>query len=197
MLGGYYWIGLFSAQDFAAGVREPLALWTGADALIPLVPLFVFPYLLYIPVLISPGFLPLDFEEFVEGCTGYVVASTVAFAFFLTIPVRMDYPVLACEGLACAALQGLYTMDGGLNVFPSLHVSHCVLAALTAARSPSRWRFAVWGAALAVSAATVFTKQHYAIDLPAGLATGLLGAAAASFLRRTLSSGEAVRLPNV
>lgn len=187
MLGGYYLIGMHSAARFTDGTLTPLALWTAADGYVPLVTLFVFPYLLYIPVLISPGLLPLRFSDFVEGCTGYVVASTIAFVFFLTVPARMEYPILACAGLACTALQRLYDMDGGLNVFPSLHVSHCLLAAVTAARSPSRARYAVWAAALAVSSATVLTKQHYVVDLPAGLFTGMIGIAAARHIRTAIS----------
>jgi hypothetical protein len=104
MLGGYYLIGYYSAQGFAVGTLTPLAFWTAADAYIPLVPAFVFPYLLYIPVLISPGLLPLRFGDFIEGCTGYLAASSLAFAFFLVMPVRMEYPILDCAGLACAAL---------------------------------------------------------------------------------------------
>lgn len=187
MLGGYYLIGMHSAARFADGSLTPLALWSAADGFVPLVTLFVFPYLLYIPVLISPGLLPLDFGDFVEGCAGYVVASTIAFAFFLTIPARMEYPALACGGVACTLLQGLYDMDGGLNVFPSLHVSHCLLAAVTAARSPSRGRYAVWAAALAVSSATVLTKQHYVVDLPAGLLTGVVGIAVARHMRAAIA----------
>lgn len=190
MLGGYYLIGMYEAGRFTQGAAAPLALWTAADALIPLLPIFVFPYLLYIPVLISPGLLPLGFGDFIEGCTGYFVASTIAFIFFLALPVRMEYPPLDCAGAACTALRGLYDVDGGLNVFPSLHVSHCFLAAAVAARSPSRWRFAVWAAALAVASATVLTKQHYLVDLPAGLLAGYLGLTSARGLRAHFAAGR-------
>jgi membrane-associated phospholipid phosphatase len=108
----------------------------------------------------------------------YFLVSVVAWAVYVAVPVRMDYPELVCGGISCRVLEGLYRVDGGVNVMPSLHAAHSVLAAAIfftyrTYRSGLAWVVAL--AAAAVCVAAVMTRQHYILDVPPGILLGLVG----------------------
>jgi membrane-associated phospholipid phosphatase len=76
----------------------------------------------------------------------------------------------------------LYGSDPPYNCFPSLHVAHSFVSAVTVHRvhrGVGRW--AVVCASL-VAVSTLFTKQHYVLDVIAGML--LAGVAYRVFLRR-------------
>jgi len=109
---------------------------------------------------------------------GFLALAAAGFATFLAFPVAGPRP----EAAPGAGLYGLLVRyDAPLNTFPSLHVAlaaysllfgqHLLAGAGLAARS-LLWPAAGWMAAIAYS--TLATKQHYAVDLPAGLLLALL-----------------------
>jgi membrane-associated phospholipid phosphatase len=78
-------------------------------------------------------------------------------------------------------MREVIAVDGAANCTPSSHVFYAVLAALLVGRGAKRWttRSAVWVLAVAVSATTITTGQHYFIDVPCGAAAALVGYGAA------------------
>jgi membrane-associated phospholipid phosphatase len=105
---------------------------------------------------------------------GFLLVSGVGFAFFLLLPIRGPRPAIDTPDVMFRILQWY---DRPLNCFPSLHVGLAVYTVLVAA-TVSRDRLnpaarlsvvlllGLWTAAIAYAA--LATKQHYAIDLPAG-----------------------------
>ncbi len=107
---------------------------------------------------------------------GLAVMSAVSFVVFLLLPVASPRPPeVAVEG-AMAVILGY---DGTLNAFPSLHAGFLAYMARLA------WRMfggaapvtvgvvtMVWGSAILY--ATIATRQHYALDLVAGVLVGIL-----------------------
>ncbi len=100
-----------------------------------------------------------------------------AFAVFLFFPTPGPRPLEVGKN---AAMQFLATADAPMNALPSLHAAFIACMAMLA------WRMfgvralvvaAVWGGAILFS--TLATKQHYALDLPAGLLLGWLADAIA------------------
>jgi membrane-associated phospholipid phosphatase len=106
---------------------------------------------------------------------GFALVSLIGFIMFFFLPVAGPRP-------ASPPKEGIYgwlvSYDLPTNEFPSLHVALMTLTILAAARTSHgrlraarRWPLLsiaiLWAAA--VGYAALATKQHYAIDLPAGL----------------------------
>lgn len=90
---------------------------------------------------------------------------------WLSYPTILPRPALEAmgESFSVWTLRIAYTMDAPYNCFPSLHVAQPFLAAFTcklASRGLGR-AAAVWASLVAVS--TLFTKQHYVVDVIAGI----------------------------
>lgn len=58
---------------------------------------------------------------------------------------------------------------------PSLHAAHAILAAMFFFSYRNRFAPLVLAGALMVSVAAVLTRQHFLLDVPAGLALGVAG----------------------
>jgi len=174
-LGIYAWIAARNQTRFDERLVTPWALWTPLDRRLPTLPWMIWPYMLYYVLIFVPVFLTRELMDVAEVLTAFVVVSAIAWLAYLMWPVRMIYPALACTGEACRMLHGLYLMDGGVNVMPSLHAAHSLLAALIFYTYRNRFAPAVLVAALAVSAAAVLTRQHYVADILAGFAVGGAG----------------------
>jgi hypothetical protein len=191
IMGGFYLVAEWNATRFAVGAATPVDLAIPlVDDRIPIVPVWIWPYILYVPLLIVTGLLHTPFRDFLFVCANYVLASTVGYAFFILLPAQMQYPVIDCVGVSCEALRQLYAMDGGVNIFPSLHVSHSLLAAAAFCYTRSRFFPMAAVVAGAIAAATLFTGQHYVIDLPAGLLNALFVWHVNHYLLRRLAGDQ-------
>ena len=173
VLIGYFVLTTYNVARYEWGGQPTIALWTTFDSYIPLVPEAFFPYSLYYALAVMPAFLARTRRDLVEMGVSFAIVTGVAWTAFLLVPVRMEYPELTCSGLSCNLLRGLHETDGGVNVFPSLHVGHSMLVASMfwsyRERVPTWIVSLVAAMALAVSASTVLLKQHYVVDIPAGV----------------------------
>jgi len=159
-------------------LRPPRTLpLSGLDRLVPFQPAWTAVYQsLY---LLMPGvpWLAGSADNLKRYARGFLALSAAGFAVFLFFPVAGPRP-------AAVSAEGLYGLliryDAPLNSFPSLHIAlaaYSLLLAehLLAGAGRARawvWLGALWTAAIAYS--TLATKQHYAVDLPAGLILALL-----------------------
>lgn len=174
ILSVYTQLSLWNVTRFEAGVPA-LTLWTPLDRHVPTVPWMVWPYMLYFLLIFAPIFLTRRPIQVAEILTAYLMVSAVAWTAYVVWPVRMVYPPLVCDGLSCRILDGLYRADAGVNVMPSQHAAHAMVAAAVFHTYRSRLTPLVLAAALAVTAAAVLTRQHFVLDVPVGMALGLAG----------------------
>jgi hypothetical protein len=107
-------------------------------------------------------------EDLRRYTRGFFLLSGISFAIFLIIPVEAPRPDPFPEALM-QRLLGEY--NGRLNAFPSLHAGLLTYTLLFASRtlaSPGLTAIgAVWGGL--VLFATLATRLHYVVDLPAGM----------------------------
>lgn len=151
------------------------------DNLIPLLPGFVYCYLLWFPLLVFGGFWMLFFDG--EVLRRYMIF--LMCAYFICAAIYLAYPNgqdlrpkdLVVHDLSTAILAFIYRVDTNTNVLPSLHVIGSMGAAFGLCSS-GRNRSAAAKAAIVilavlVSISTVFVKQHGTLDVLAGLVVGL------------------------
>jgi hypothetical protein len=111
-----------------------------------------------------------------------LLATVVGTLTFLAFPARFSRNrPLVDDALPAAFFRWLELVDLPYNQFPSLHVAYCLilwLALRPVCQGGMRILLAAW--LLLVAASTVFTWQHYLLDVCGGLA---LGAASAYLIR--------------
>lgn len=123
---------------------------------------------LYVFVLL-PLLVVRDQQLFRRALKAYLTVLIVAYAGFLAYPTIAPRPAtLPAAGFTAWCLRLIYALDSPYNCFPSLHVAHSFVSALACYRVNKRVGFAtaVWASLIGVS--TLFTKQHFAVDVIAG-----------------------------
>lgn len=165
---GFHYVDARNAE--LAGSGWTLGLETKLDAYVPFVPLFVFPYLLYYPWLLLPVFVLRTRESFFRALAAFAVMQVIAQTVYVLFPAQMNRPAVTQLGLSAALVRFVYRVDQGWNVFPSLHVAHALLVAILFFRYGRVWtRLPVALGSLLICMSTVLIKQHYVIDIPAGV----------------------------
>src|SRR5690349_1992113 len=110
--------------------------------------------------------LPLlaSIEDLHRYTRGFLMMTILSFAIFLVFPVEGPRPDVMVNN---RAYDLLVTYDRNLNAFPSLHAALAVYTLIFLRRSRFVIALAIWVALLLY--ATIATKQHYAIDVLAGV----------------------------
>lgn len=174
VLVGYTLLATWNVDRFTDGGVPTQALWTRLDRAMPLVPMAIWPYALYYVLVMMPLFAVRRMRELSEVLSAYLLVTVSAWVVYVLWPVRMEYPHQVCVGFSCQLVLRLWAMDMGVNVMPSLHAAHSVLAAAIFWSYRSKvWPLMAAGAA-AVSVAAILTRQHYILDIVAGVALALV-----------------------
>jgi membrane-associated phospholipid phosphatase len=167
-----------SHQNVLASGESTINLETAIDAYIPLVPEFVWVYYLFPLGLILPAILRIPIRSFLHYCIAFTVCFSTALIAFYEVPVLIDYQPITCNSLSCDALRFLRTTDIGNNLIPSLHAALSLVALMSLYFSGVKVKnIPLWLSTLplygGVIVSTVLVKQHYFVDVPAGLAWAL------------------------
>lgn len=185
-------VAYFLANQFPRGAPRELTM-TLLDHAVPFLPWTVFIYLSAY-VMIIGTFLTCrrrtTADRYVVGQLVLIGVSTLThWAMPVAFP-RGHFPVPADLASAPAyAMELLRSFDAPTSCMPSLHVSTVVLAALLIQRDRPRafpWLLA-WAGLIALS--TMTTKQHYLLDVVAGLVLAMVVAVAASRVSSWLGVG--------
>jgi len=157
--------------------REPLhSLETTIDNRIPLLPVFVFPYLSIFALLAISlwRFLKSETRIFRIAVLAVGIDLVLSYLVFFFYQTHVERPVLVGSDVSSSILRSVYSFDKPFNAFPSLHTSIATLLVLLWGRAGSRIQpiIAVW--AVFIVASTVLTKQHYIADVGGGIAAALV-----------------------
>lgn len=169
----FFCVPYFTLQRFPMLPARTLPL-SAIDRAIDFDPRWVWAYQsVYLLLAIVP-WMATTRAELRHYARGFLMLSAVGFAFFLLLPIRGPRPDTDTAGLMFRVLR---SYDGPLNCFPSLHVglaAYTVLFGAGLARdrlTASTRRIAVslaWLWTTLIAYAALATKQHYALDIPAG-----------------------------
>ncbi len=103
----------------------------------------------------------------------YVTSLAISGVFFLAWPLTMERPEVTGTGFFYDWLRFLYAVDEPVNFFPSLHVVFsymCFRGSLGCRKIPRAYAIGQGVFLILVCFSVLFVKQHFLIDVPAGLA---------------------------
>jgi membrane-associated phospholipid phosphatase len=156
---------------------EPLVMNGWLDDKLPIIPVFVVPYLSFHPlVMIVVPLLSLRFggrKAFLVNGLAIIIgqaALDVAYFFFQTKVPRA--PITTTDPFSWVLTNVVYGNDEPLNGFPSNHVTWTVVSMIALWRlrvalpRTSRWLNAWF---LLILPATVLLRQHFVIDIYGGI----------------------------
>ena len=157
--------------------RHPLAearqLKLPADDWIPYRPNWVWIYgFLYYPVILYINWVGQSPGRFTRIAGSFILLLVFQMAFFVAFPVATPeswQEKNARRSRSERFLAFLQRLETPSNCFPSMHVSVATLTALHLYPGMGSW--AVLFPVL-IGISTLFTKQHYLLDVPAGAALG-------------------------
>jgi membrane-associated phospholipid phosphatase len=172
-----FFVPYFALQQFPLRAPRTLPL-SGLDARVPFQPGWAAIYQSLYLMMPMVAWMADSADSLRRYARGFLALAVAGFAVFVAYPVAGPRPDLPTP----PGLYGLLVRcDSPLNSFPSLHVALAAYSLLFAQRllggagAVARrlvWPGALWTAAIAYS--TLATKQHYAVDLPAGLMLALV-----------------------
>ena len=142
------------------------------DRALPLMPAWALVYgALYLFLILLPIFVVRQDEQIRRTVFAYLLIWITAYVFFFVIyPTAAPRPAKVIgEGFAVWGLSALYSSDPPYNCFPSLHVAHSFVSALTSYRVHRSLGIVATICATLVALSTLFTKQHYILDVIAGV----------------------------
>lgn len=153
------------------------SLATSLDSMIPFVPAFIIPYVLWYPF-ITGALIALAFKDkrtyfqtLIALCSGLVI-SYIFFALFQTAIERPD--IQGEKGILFTMVDYIYHNDQPYNCFPSIHV----LTSYLTLRGTRVFGRAIWAMTSAFSiviiVSTVLVKQHVVVDIAGGILAGEL-----------------------
>jgi len=170
---------LAAARD--VGAPAPPWLDTPLDQLLPVIPAAVWLYLSwYVAMVIVPT---LGGRAGVrQGIVAVLIAFMVCSLGHIWLPVRIQRPFIdPGVGISSQVLAWFYNFDPPRNLFPSFHAAGAALLIPLQRTRRLVWAVTAW--AITLCASCVLIKQHYLIDVIAGVGVGL---AAAALARRAI-----------
>lgn len=141
------------------------------DRLVPLQPAWALVYgSVYFFLIVLPVLLVRQREHIRGTVRAYLMVWLVAYVCFLAYPtVAPRGEDVDGEGFGFWGLRLLYSSDPPYNCFPSIHVAHSFVSALTIHRVHRGVGIAALIGASLVGLSTLLTKQHYIADVIAGI----------------------------
>ncbi|OVE77404.1 hypothetical protein BVX98_02545, partial [bacterium F11] len=168
---GYFQINAFNSTR--ENLKSPEIPWI--DDFIPLIPFFSLPYIVcqFLYLLVP---LVLDnvrqWKAFLAGFVAMVIPSWIV---FLAWPTKMIRPMLdQVEGFTFL-IRTIYEGDLPNNILPSSHAYLGLFIWLVIRKQNKELGRFLTIFTISFILSTVFTKQHYFIDVPAGLLLGIVG----------------------
>ena len=151
---------------------EPRELRLPIDDVIPYRPNWVWIYsFLYYPVILFLNWSVESTRQFNYVALSFVALLMAQMVFFVFFPVVTPVDWRHTQGPSRSErfLQFVQSMDARSNSFPSMHMSVATLTALHLYARLGIWSFVF---PLLIALSCLFTKQHYVVDLPAGVVLG-------------------------
>ncbi len=149
-------------------------LWLPLDDRIPFCTWMVIPYVASFPFWVATYLMAgrIGKDYYFKFITADLLGKSVCLLFFLLMPTTIVRPEFEVRNLGDWMLKAIYFFDSPTNLFPSLHCFMswmCFRAVFRQKAIPVRYQVFAFVLNLLIFASTVMTKQHYIVDVPAGI----------------------------
>jgi membrane-associated phospholipid phosphatase len=170
LIVGVYQFYFWCQRNHVNRPREFRSRW---DDLIPYRPRWVWVYsFLYYPVIVAINWCVTSPRHFIYVAISFMLLLGFQMIFFMFLPVSVPAEWRDWNqrrGRSERFLAFVQDFDARSNSFPSMHASVAMLTALHLFPVFGSWAFAF---PALISLSCLFTKQHYLVDIPAGLLLG-------------------------
>jgi membrane-associated phospholipid phosphatase len=150
--------------------REAVILSTDFDKMIPFLPVFIIPYIIWYGFIF--GYLVYfwykDTRVYLKTLTLIVVGELICFLIYFFFQTTVPRPELAGDGILIDLVGMIYSHDQPFNAFPSIHVLTTFTIILGSLHIQNKHIIhkifiPLMGSLIIIS--TLFVKQHYILDM--------------------------------
>ncbi len=140
-----------------------------ADDSIPLVPVFIIPYLAYFFLIIYSVSKLWSTELINDFLVSYIVSYVIAGIFWYLVPNGVARPLIKGKSILKDIIRFIYKHDDDTNGFPSAHVFSTLICSYFLSIWNPGAAYIFWIVAALITASTVLVKQHYILDILGGI----------------------------
>ncbi|MFZ2125322.1 MAG: phosphatase PAP2 family protein [Candidatus Saccharimonadales bacterium] len=143
------------------------------DNSIPRLPVFVVPYLLFLPWLwLIVIYAWLKKKSFYQLALSLTIVNLVAYVVYLSFQTIVPRDPVVGNDIFSSILRLIYENDLPYAAMPSLHSGLSAVAATYFVLRKSKWALAFVSMAALIIVSTLFTKQHFFLDAVTGVGLG-------------------------
>lgn len=185
------WVVVYGGANWITGLHNyRVEMQTSIDRQMPFKPAMAIVYLSLFPMLwLSPFILrtPLRLKSFARALAVLIAISGIG---FLALPGEPLLVSAASSGSASEIFRFADWINLSHNYLPSLHVAMAVVCAISYSHvASSNATILIWLWAISIAVSTLYTHQHYLVDVVAGTVLGLFVAT----LNRTSNTASTSR----
>jgi len=151
-------------QNVTGGITPDLPI----DAFIPLWPIWAVPYLLTLPCWIGAlvwGALKMDYPRWRRFSLCLGITIVISYTFFIIYPTYVVRPEIMAQDFFSQLVVWIYGGDQVNNALPSGHTYTTLIIAIFWSQWLPKLKPLWIGITVLVLLSTLFTKQHYLLDL--------------------------------
>jgi membrane-associated phospholipid phosphatase len=172
-IGGYFLVAYSVHPERISELPIPL------DQRVPFIPQAIWIYLSLYPAALIPLFVVRCERLFRRTAIAYAIVISISLIFFESYPVtsarlRASTTVLSVARPSDWLVAKLYMIDPPYNLFPSLHLSIALLAAISAWKAKRLYGAVVYVSVGPLAMSVCAVKQHFVLDVVGGLALAAL-----------------------
>jgi membrane-associated phospholipid phosphatase len=141
------------------------------DDYIPLIPIFIIPYLGYFIYIITTIILLWNSNYIYFFFTTYIISYIIAGFFWYFIPNGVKRPLIKGKDIFSKLIALIYKYDDDTNGFPSAHIFGTLICSYFLTLVFPQQTILIWLINFLICISTVFVKQHYVLDIAGGIIT--------------------------
>ncbi|MBX9765043.1 phosphatase PAP2 family protein [Patescibacteria group bacterium] len=142
---------------------------TPLDSYIPFLPAFSIPYLLLFPYIAFAGVALFSTEYATKYYAAMAFAMCSAVFVWFLFPSKMARPPVSKQKFPENIVAKIYEGDSHANAFPSSHVFTSLITSFFLAFVFPSFAIPIWLFGIIIAISTVLIKQHFAVDVIAGI----------------------------